>query len=155
MDNNYNFNLIDKLSLFNGLNVNPIPLEFSQALSTTEMLASIEASINVIIKLSNDFIINANKYTDSQKNNLQTQIDNLMLMLQNGNIIPNGSIDLAKLNPSFLKNLQNIAIKYVHESASFVTFGLSDDGHFMVYIPETWSDIIFSTDTEGHLILNF
>lgn len=40
-----------------------------------------------------------------------------------------------------------------------VYFGLTDDGHFVAYIPESWSDIVFDTghnyalDTYGRLIL--
>lgn len=42
---------------------------------------------------------------------------------------------------------------------SSVYFGLTLDGHFVAYVPDSWSDIIFDTgmvyelDTYGHLIL--
>ena len=42
-----------------------------------------------------------------------------------------------------------------------VYFGLTDDGHFIAYIPEGWDDIIFDTgfnydeDTYGRLILRW
>lgn len=52
-------------------------------------------------------------------------------------------------------NLNYIFDKVVKQ----VYFGLTDDGHFIAYIPDSWSDIVFSTgadctkDTYGHLIL--
>ena len=45
--------------------------------------------------------------------------------------------------------------------AKQVYFGLTDDGHFIAYIPEGWEDIIFDTgfnyndDTYGRLILRW
>mgnify|MGYP000346560759 CR=1 FL=1 len=44
--------MIDNIKLFNGLNVNPIPLEFSQSMTTTKELAYIESLINNLIKSS-------------------------------------------------------------------------------------------------------
>lgn len=47
------------------------------------------------------------------------------------------------------------------ELANQVFFGLTDDGHFVAYIPESWDDIIFDTgfnygdDTYGRLILRW
>ena len=47
------------------------------------------------------------------------------------------------------------------EVAKQVYFGLTDDGHFVAYIPDSWDDIIFDTgynfgdDTYGRLILRW
>ena len=52
----------------------------------------------------------------------------------------------------------------VAEMAHLVFFGITDDGYFVAYVPETWSDIIFNTtgydisvpDIDfGHLTLSF
>lgn len=52
----------------------------------------------------------------------------------------------------------------VAEMAHLVFFGITDDGYFVAYVPETWSDIIFNTtgydilvpDVDfGHLTLSF
>lgn len=36
-----------------------------------------------------------------------------------------------------------------------VWFGLTDDGYFMAVIPESWDEITFDTNTDGHLILEY
>lgn len=53
-----------------------------------------------------------------------------------------------------LEELYRLLVKQVY-------FGLTDDGHFIAYIPESWDDIIFDTgfnyadDTYGRLILRW
>lgn len=49
----------------------------------------------------------------------------------------------------------------IDRSVKMVFFGLTDDGHFCAYIPDTWEEIQFDTgynysdqNTYGHLILN-
>lgn len=50
---------------------------------------------------------------------------------------------------------------FFREVVNQVYFGLTDDGHFIAYIPESWDDIIFDTgfnyndDTFGRLILRW
>ena len=54
-------------------------------------------------------------------------------------------------------NLKN----FVAEIVTFVTFGLTNDGHFAAYIPETWRFLTFSTITDpnsplyNHLVLTY
>ena len=53
-----------------------------------------------------------------------------------------------------LETLYHMLVKQVY-------FGLTDDGYFIAYIPESWDDILFDTgfdyalDTYGHLILRW
>lgn len=53
-----------------------------------------------------------------------------------------------------LAQLYKLLVKQIY-------FGLTDDGHFVAYIPESWEDIIFDTgydydlDTYGRLILRW
>lgn len=55
---------------------------------------------------------------------------------------------------------ENLEVLY-HMLVKQVYFGLTDDGHFIAYIPESWDDIIFDTgynyadDTYGRLILRW
>lgn len=60
--------------------------------------------------------------------------------------------------------LQNNAIDIIGEMVKMVFFGITDDGYFVAYIPESWSDIVFGTTgldviipgTEyGRLVLNY
>lgn len=62
------------------------------------------------------------------------------------------------------KWLKANALDLIGELATMVFFGLTDDGYFVAYIPESWDDISFGTsglDTiipgveYGHLILSF
>lgn len=54
----------------------------------------------------------------------------------------------------------NIAILY-QQLAKQVYFGLTSDGHFCAYVPDSWSDItfdtgaVYGTETYGRLILRF
>jgi hypothetical protein len=49
----------------------------------------------------------------------------------------------------------------IGKAMQMVFFGITDDGYFCAYVPETWSQIMFDTDkvyastTYGHLILSF
>ena len=55
-------------------------------------------------------------------------------------------------------------IDLVGELVKLVFFGITDDGYFVAYIPESWNDIIFNTtgldillpDVDyGHLVLSY
>lgn len=61
--------------------------------------------------------------------------------------------------------MQNNALDVVGDLVKMVFFGLTDDGNFVAYIPDSWSDIEFNT-TEydislalmpdyGHLVLSY
>lgn len=52
------------------------------------------------------------------------------------------------------QNLQN----FVADIVKFVEFGISDDGHFVAYMPDNWDFLEFSTvpwddPLEGHLVI--
>lgn len=55
------------------------------------------------------------------------------------------------------KNLQQLISRIV----KYVFFGLSEDGHFTAYIPDSWDFITFSTnmnfesDLYGHLVMSW
>lgn len=146
--------MIEHLQLFNNVNVNPIPLEFNQSMSTTKILAGIEAKINTIIDLYNKANNEATAYTDSQFKVLKDSFTDLVNQVKNGAIIQDGSIDLSKLNTSFISDLHELIVNTVHDSSKFVTFGLDDTGRFVSYIPSTWEDLVFSTSEIGELTLD-
>lgn len=68
---------IDNIDLFGGLNMNPIPLEFSQSLTTTEWLGAMQSKINQIIDLLNQHDSNAEKYTNEQIAIIKNYIDDI------------------------------------------------------------------------------
>lgn len=56
------------------------------------------------------------------------------------------------------------ALDLIGELVKTVFFGITDDGYFVAYIPESWSDIIFATTgyditiagyEYGHLVLSY
>lgn len=46
---------------------------------------------------------------------------------------------------AFQKWMQENALDLVGELVKMVFFGITDDGYFVAYIPESWDDIIFGT----------
>jgi hypothetical protein len=76
-------------------------------------------------------------------------------MLNNGNIIPNGSIGLEKLNNDFIGQMSDVVTNMVHGLAKTVWFGINDNGYFYAVIPSDWEQIQFNTTQEGNLILQY
>lgn len=65
---------------------------------------------------------------------------------------------------AFNKWAKNNMPSLITEMIKSVYFGLTDDGYFVAYIPDSWADIIFNTtglditipDVDyGHLVLSF
>jgi hypothetical protein len=149
------YNQLPLLDLLPNLNTNPIPLEFGQSLTTGEMLASLQAKVNEIIIIRNEVVQDANNYTIEKFNQLQGLINELTIMLNNGNIIPNGSIGLEKLNNDFLGQMGDVVTNMVHDLAKTVWFGINDNGYFYAVIPSDWEQLQFNTTQEGNLILQY
>ena len=68
------------------------------------------------------------------------------------------------ITQAFSDWMQRNAIDLVGSLVKTVFFGLTDDGHFIAYIPDSWSDIIFYTTgldinipgvEYGHLVLSY
>lgn len=144
--------MIDHINLLDGLNLNPIPLDFSQQISTTKWLGAIEAKVNSVIDIVNNMENDNNTYTDEQIAKIQKEIDELNRMLLSGEYIKDGSIKVEKLDPSFYKDLQSVVVNYVHEATKFVTFGLKGD-YFVAYMPYSWKDLDFGTTENGELTI--
>ena len=67
------------------------------------------------------------------------------------------------ITEAFTTWMQKNALDLVGELVKMVIFGITDDGYFVAYIPESWSDIIFATTgydlilpgyDYGHLVLS-
>lgn len=71
------------------------------------------------------------------------------------------------IQDAFRSWMSRNAISLVGELVKTVFFGLTNDGHFVAYIPDSWSDIIFNTTDYdivltahpevgfGHLVLSY
>lgn len=149
------FNIIEPLNLLPNLSPNPIPLEFGQAMTTREILDALQAKVNEMIIVRNEVVQDANNFTIEKFNILQGLLNDLTTMLNNGNIIPNGSIGLEKLQNDFLGQMSDVVTNMVHGLAKTVWFGINDNGYFYAVIPSDWEQIQFDTTQEGNLILQY
>jgi len=149
------FNNVANIDLMTGLNISPIPLEFSQEMTTTKWLAGIQAKINEVINYQNSETDVLNKYMDNQVTAINKMLDDFLAELKNGTLIPDGSLSIAKMNSSLLADINNLVFQSLRTTATFVTFGLTDDGHFCAYVPDSWTNVTFETDHDGKLILNY
>ena len=101
-----------------------------------------EQYLDMVAQLTNDWVGN---YTEE----VQEKLDELELVLANG--IEKG------VDAWIAKNLEFIFTTVAKQ----VFFGLTEEGYFVAYIPESWSDIVFDTgmvygeDTYGRLILRW
>ena len=148
------------MNLFNLINIptnmQPTPSTFNEGFSYYE-------TVSKLIMLVNQMITQVNENTDEEQA-LKSKYEDLLLVLinlqsdldkyKNGQLIPDGSISLTKMNPDIFNQINEYIKKYMYDMNKFVTFGLEDD-KLVAYIPETWEDITFSTDADGHLILEF
>lgn len=149
------FNPIQQINLLDGLNINPIPLEMGQAMTTTKWLMAIQAKVNEIIIIRNEVLSEANSYTDEKYNQVVNLINQLKTLLNQGDIIPNGSIGLEKLKIDFFNQMNEVVTNMVHDLAKTVWFGINDQGYFYAVIPSDWEQIQFNTNQDGHLILQY
>lgn len=85
------------------------------------------------------------------------QLKELYDAVMSGNFPP-------EIQAAFYSWMQANGLDLVGELVKMVFFGITDDGHFVAYIPEHWSDIIFNTTGYdisiagydfGHLTLSF
>lgn len=143
---------IEPISL-TGYDLSPHPLAITNAESTTKWLMGIQAKINSFINDSNNLLTKSVEYTDETYSDMKKRYDEMMKSIADGSFLLDGSIELDKLSSDLMLNIQKTIIEYLRNTARFVTFGLSDDGYFKAYIPDSWDNIDFSTDVDGHLIL--
>jgi hypothetical protein len=93
---------------------------------------------------------------DELKNNINQELEAMKTLLDS---IKNGDyvdLYLDSIKSYIDDNLQNL----VKGIVNYVSFGLTADGYFCAYIPNTWDFIIFSTvdygeELEGHLVLEW
>ena len=118
-----------------------LPLVYDDSLSYYEVLCKIVEYINNLIKTDNEIFATIDK--------MQKDIDVLQDWINN-------------FDENMDTMLREIIDRYI---ATMVLFGLTDDGYFVAYIPDSWSDVTFYTteldiflDIEpeyGHLVLAY
>lgn len=133
-----------------------IPLVYDNSLSYYELLRKVVEYINNIItdvnQIGNQVNINTADIAEL-KQELQTLQDELE-KVKNGDYV---SLYIEALSKWIDNNLQELVGRIV----KYVFFGLSDDGYFVAYIPQSWDFISFDTvvvpddPLYGHLLLRW
>lgn len=133
-----------------------IPLAFEQAWSFEELLYKVLYKMNeTITQLNNLGEISENHSTLIQE--LQTEftlLSNEFEKVKNGDYV---SLYINQLSQWIDANLQELVGRVV----KYVFFGLTDDGYFCAYIPQSWEFIEFDTIVQpdspmyGHLVLRW
>ena len=147
--------MLDYLDLFHGLNINTIPFEFSQEMTIAKILAGIQEKVNTVVDIINNADNTSKQYTDEQISLVKKSIASIQNLIDTGDLIKDGTIKLSKMDSSFFNALMTEVQKDIYNVAKTVIFGIDDNGYFFADIPKSWQDINFSTDPEGHLILEY
>lgn len=126
-----------------------LPAVYDDSLSYYELLCKVVEVLNQIIESDTDYTGDIETLKASIAD-LQKQIDAFK---------ESGFDDYYKDD---VQNWINNNLEYVFDTlAKQVYFGITADGYFVAYIPDSWDDIIFETgrdyslDTYGRLILKW
>lgn len=130
--------MIDKKLLPKKAIMNPnyisLPSEWDSSVSQLEMLQRMLWNINQLISVIDTLV--------DENNKIDEELEQL------------------------LNDVQSFIYKYMEEyfSMKMVLFGLTDDGYFCAWIPDTWDEIVFNTSgydiavggvEYGHLVLSY
>ena len=133
-----------------------IPLVYDDSLSYYEVLCKVVDYTNKLIENDNliySTLLEVNTDIETLKNDIKLLGDELE-KVKNGDYV---SLYLDSIKNWIDDNIQNLVANIV----KYVIFGLSTDGHFVAYIPESWEFINFDTIVEpdselyGHLVLRW
>ena len=124
-----------------------LPAVYDDSLSYYELLAKVVDKLNSVID-------NANVMSDAIKDNAEA-IKELQELFQKFQESGFDDYYRAQIEQWVKDNMENI----IRDSIKMVFFGLTDDGYFCAYIPDSWSDLTFDTGmnygtyTYGRLII--
>lgn len=142
-----NHDLSNDLELFlNGLNINPIPLEFTQALTTSEFLHALLAYVKNSLEQKDAF--NEKLYKEFEEK-FKTLADEIDEKIESGSIFENSKTEI-----------EQYILSLIGESLKYITFELDENGYFVAYIPnclveELTFDTVYDTSSEhfGKLVV--
>lgn len=104
--------------------------------------SKLQQYMDYIAKLTNDWV---KEFTDAT----DEELDNFMKLIESGY--------KDALNKWIERDMPDI----IKQATKMVYFGLTLDGYFIAYIPDSWDDVVFDTgfnygeDTYGRLILRW
>lgn len=106
--------------MFNGLNLNPIPLEFSQSMTTTKTLAALLAKLDQVINFTNEWYETI--ITDLEGNGTLYNLLNQEFISKFGTDIQNINSSLTTINTSISSiNALITALEYTKPSVTLTT----------------------------------
>ena len=118
-----------------------LPLVYEDSLSYYEVLCK-------VVKYIND-LIDSDKEIIKDIDELKAEMDEVLAFME-------------KYREEAEKIIKEEIEKYI---ATMIFFGITDDGYFVAYIPESWDDITFNTTgldinvpiqpEYGHLVLSY
>ena len=126
-----------------------LPAVYDDSLSYYELLAKVVDKLNSVID-------NANVMSDAISDNAAA-IKELQELFQKFQESGFDDYYRAQIEQWVKDNMENI----IRDSIKMVFFGLTDDGYFCAYIPDSWKEITFDTGAVygrsdyGRLILKF
>ena len=134
-----------------------LPAVYDSGLSNIEILSKVLKAVNDLIENNNEFIKELNA-AEVNITNLQADVEQLQADIED---VKNGkyvSLYLESIINWIDANLQCLVARVV----KFVCFGLTQDGYFTAYIPQSWKFLTFDTgidytneDEYGHLIIQW
>lgn len=140
-----------------------LPCVYDDALSYYEVLSKIVSHLNSVVDKTNeitDLCAELDKELEAVEAKLIDNAADIDTMKQEIERIKRG--DYVELYLDSISNwIDKNLIDVIGRSASFIVFGLSDDGYFVAYVPEGWDFINFDTDADyysenyGKLILEY
>ena len=141
--------MLDRLEVLAN-NVSALGMELSEELTIPRQLTAIQERLNAMIDEINGLEKIGNDYTDKSIKIVNQTIADLKKTLEDGSYLKDGSIDLSKLNTTFMHTLM---IRQLSESCKMVIPTIDDTGHYCFDIPSNWSQIDFEFCGDGHLEL--
>ena len=118
-----------------------------------------ELNLDTVLKILNDVTISVKEV----KKILDDYVDTADKFLELYNAMLNGDFP-QPVQDAFNKWMRENALDLVGDLVKMVFFGLTDDGYFVAFIPESWDDITFGTTglddfpagiPYGHLTLSY
>lgn len=134
-----------------------LPTVYDDSLSYLQSIGRLKQIVNEMIQAinvlgqSNVELTGRYEETLVELARLQKTIDDFV----KGYTIADGTVTIKKLGSDVLQLIEKLVVDTVYLSATFVGFGLTDDGYFEIRIPETWKDVDFSTNEEDRLVLTY
>lgn len=133
-----------------------LPAVFDDSLSYYELVAKVVEKLNEVIASNNELA----GYVGTNTRDIAQLKEDVALITSEFEKVKNG--DYTSLYITALKNwLDENLVNVVGGIVKFVWFGLSDDGHFVAYIPTSWRfltfDMVADPDSPdyGRLLLSY